>query len=308
MDIEKAGIKAGGRVAVASLKARIWGTWRELRAIGRANGGRLELHSGWKVSQYKTEGRGEFGTANVDVLEPSKLAPRDVRSAGDDATVARRRVVSRGKQLARRLSSKYCFVSSGFGRRAEENVRGSESLCAIPLIDVIDHKIQFSGLEPSWKKLRRKMTSGCQGAGASGQSLPQQESRCDLSHSRGSRPVKPGRRAGSKWVQMSQNGFGAARRTSFLISNVLFGTTIYQIARKKSLPPPIIRVIPGVAREPETICEIDDPENPHVRCKVEGCETKWAGHTTLAFIRGRVAVGKDGKVGDNGDDRGLEDV
>ncbi|KAJ6468704.1 hypothetical protein DFH09DRAFT_1480114, partial [Mycena vulgaris] len=98
----------------------------------RHNSAQLELYSGWKVSQYRTEGRGEFGTANVDVLEPSKLAPRDVRSAGDDAAVARRRVVSRGKQLARKLSNKYCFVSSGFGRRAEENMPSRCSECGSP--------------------------------------------------------------------------------------------------------------------------------------------------------------------------------
>ncbi|KAJ6495954.1 hypothetical protein DFH09DRAFT_1103620 [Mycena vulgaris] len=54
--------------------------------------------------------------------------------------------------------------------------------------------------------------------------------------------------------------------------------------------------------------EIDDPENSHVRCKVEGYETKWAGHATLAFIRGQLAVGKDGEVGDDWSNRGLEDV
>ncbi|KAJ6576903.1 hypothetical protein DFH09DRAFT_1077856 [Mycena vulgaris] len=91
------------------------------------------------------------------------------------------------------------------------------------------------------------------------------------------------------------------------------------------------RVIPGVARGPEvttcsgckctlrdvgdaSVCvfgqsaEIDDPENSHVRCKVEGYETKWAGHATLAFIRGQLAVGKDGEVGDDWSNRGLEDV
>ncbi|KAJ6478648.1 hypothetical protein DFH09DRAFT_1108274 [Mycena vulgaris] len=78
-----------------------------------------------------------------------------------------------------------------------------------------------------------------------------------------------------------------------------------------TLPAPII---PAAAPQPvatthsgrnsyctcDESAEVNDPEDPHIRCKVEGCETKWTGgHATRAFIRGRLVKGNDGVEGNN---------